>query len=654
MLSGLRRLINSTLGKLLALAVLVVIGIAFAAGDISSWHLGSGTAKSSIVATIDGEEITDQDVTARAQTQLMNIRQQNPDVTMQQFLDAGLLDQVVDDMVNGKSLEAYAKKLGMHVTDKQVDAEIASIPAFQGLDGKFDQKTYEQLLASRQLNSTLFRADVRRSLLARMLIDPISSAKQMPATLAQPYASTLLEQRNGQALLIPIQAFGPGAAPTDAEIKSFYQSHAAKYLIPERRVMRYALMSPSSMPALGEPSEAEIASAYKAGAARFAPSEDRTLEQVIVGDEAGAKALADKVRKGMTMTQAARAVGLEAQTIKNVKLKDYIAQSGAAIAQAAFAAKQGDVLVPGKAALGWPVVRVAAVNKIPGKTLDQARPDLIKDIKERHAAEALADLQNRIDDGISNGSTFDQLVADNKLTAQKTGALIANGIDTDQPTQKPDDTRTTLAKAGFDMQQGDSPQLVAIGSDGSFALVALDKVVAAGPPPLEKIKDRVAVDFRIDRALEQARKAAAQVVAAADKGESFAKAAAATGLKLPPIRDFSVKRIDIARQPDQQIPTPVKLLFSMKPRTAQLTRVNEGGPTGYFVVYLDKVVPGDATGNADLLVSTRNALGGVIGRELAEQFVKSVKDEIGVKQNADALKRVRSQLTGSGAADQGS
>ena len=74
--------------------------------------------------------------------------------------------------------------------------------------------------------------------------------------------------------LIPASAVNAGPAPTYAEVQAWYQRNVARYSVPERRVIRYAVVSPDSVKAQATPTEAEIAAAYKENAARYAPTEN--------------------------------------------------------------------------------------------------------------------------------------------------------------------------------------------------------------------------------------------------------------------------------------------------------------------------------------------------------------------------------------------
>jgi len=52
--------------------------------------------------------------------------------------------------------------------------------------------------------------------------------------------------------------------------------------------------------------------------------------------------------------------------------------------------------------------------------------------------------------------------------------------------------------------------------------------------------------------------------------------------------------------------------------------------------------------NDPLVAALGRELGGVIGREYAEQFRKALRDEVGVKRNPAAVRAVRERLVGGG------
>ncbi|WP_066479781.1 MULTISPECIES: peptidylprolyl isomerase [unclassified Sphingomonas] len=647
MLSVFRRLIFSRIGGIVTLVFLVVIALAFAAGDITGLRSGAPAATS--VARVGDEDITSTELIQRARLEVEAARQRNPLADMSQFIAAGGLESVLDQLISGQVLRQFATDAGMVVSQKFVDGQIASIPAFQGFDGKFNQQTYEQRLRERGITSEQLRDDIRRETLAGWLINPTIGARQISAAMAAPYASLLLERREALIGFIPSEAVDAGGPPDDKALQAYYGRNRPRYTIPERRTVRYALVTPQSVAGQTTPSEAEIAQAYQRDAARFAASEQRTVRQVVIADQAAANRLAAQVRGGTSLEAAARTAGFEPTLFTEVSKADLGRQTAPAVADAAFAAAQGAVAGPVRSPLGWHVVRVEAVRVVPARTLAQAREALASELRQAKTVAALNAMQSKLDDGISEGSTFDELVTDAKLKAQSTGSVLANGLNPDAPAQ-PDPALARIIQAGFAANQGDDPEVVQVGEDGTFALVALGAIQEAAPPPLARVRDAVLRDFVAERAFDRARTIAEGVAAKVNAGTALPDAMRQTGLKLPAPTPAKLSRAQLAAQQrnrEAQVPPAIELMFAMTEKRAKIARGDN--TSGWFVVYLEDIIPGDAKGNAQLIGASRSALGGVIGREYAEQFVKAAEAEAGVKRNLGALNKVRSDLAGQSA-----
>jgi peptidyl-prolyl cis-trans isomerase D len=644
MLSFFRRIINSKAGMVVTFIILGIIAIAFAAGDITGTS-GSPSLSGGSVATVSGEKVTEKDLVGRVQTELQAARQQNPAVTMEQLLAQGVLQSTLDRTINGLALEAFGKAQGMVVSKRSIDGVIASIPGLRGPNGQFDPANYQRLLADQKLTDAQVRTDIARDIIAQQLMLPTQGATQVPMKVALPYASLLLEKRTGQVGFVPARAADTGAAPTDAELQAFYRRNIARYTIPERRVVRYALVSPEQVKARSVPTDAEIAAAYNQQPTRFAAAEKRTIAQVVVADQAGANALAAKLKAGTSIADAARAAGLEPAVQTGVTKTAYAAANTPGTADAAFAAAQGGVIGPVRGPLGWVVAKVDGVEQVAGKTLEQARPDLVAELSKQKLQQALADVHDKLDDALAKNATFDEAVADQKLTAQTTPALLASGGNPDAPGAPADPAVTPIVAAAFQMAEGDPAQLVPTGSDGGFAVVAIGRVVAAAPRPLAQIRGQLVADVTADRARAAARKLASDILAKANRGMPLAQAMATSGRALPPVQPAGATRAQLAAQQGNVQP-PLALMFSMAKGNARLLEAPNN--EGWLIVKLDTIVPGNAAAVPQSVAGARGSLARTVGREYAEQFARAVRGVVGVKTDAAALAKVRADLTGTG------
>ncbi|WP_066660018.1 MULTISPECIES: peptidylprolyl isomerase [unclassified Sphingomonas] len=642
MLTNFRRIIFSTPGKIVALLLLVALGVGFAMMDVQNLGVGGPSANGALVEVGD-KKLTQQEMQDRLRNALERVREQQPMLDMAQFVRTGGFDQVLNQVIDGMALEEYAGEHGMVVSPAAIDGQIASIPAFQGFDGKFSQQRFDQFLSEQRITAEQVRSDIRRETLVQWLMAPIANPGPVPAELALPYASLMLERRKGSVGYIPIGAIAPGTPPTEAELQAYYKKNVGRYSLPERRVVRYAVVTPTQFEAGAKATEAEIAAEYKKNAAQYAASTRRNLAQIIVADENAAKGIAAKVKAGTSMADAAKAAGLQASTVPNAEKQAFARASSPAIADAAFAGAQGAVVGPLRSQLGWHIVKVEGIEQVAGKSLDQVRGELAEAIAKTKLATALADARAKIDSEIAGNATFDEVVAGSKLKPGTSAPLFADGRAAIGGEAAPDPTLAQIAQAGFSMEATDDPQLIPLGSEGAFALVKTDRVVAAAPRPLAEIRPTVADDLVRSRQLDGARKAANAIVAKLSKGMPIAQAMKESGLKLPAIQPLDASRGQLAQMGDQ-LPPPVRLMFSMAEKKAKAIPAPERG--GYWIVQLDDIEEGNAKGNAALIGQTRGQLAQLIGNEYVEQFAAAARKAVKVKRNEAAIAALKAQLSG--------
>ncbi|MEG3144697.1 SurA N-terminal domain-containing protein [Sphingomonas sp. RT2P30] len=657
MISLFRRMINSRVG--LTLSFLALFGFALlglgGSGIFTGGGFGGTTASGDDVAKVGKVAISGSELRARVESEYQNYFQEAQQARQQplplaQFITQGGMDGTYERLINSQAIEQFATRQRMSVDDKYALAQIT--PQFlNAATGKFDQRKFEQVLQAQHLTVPQVTRDVRQGLLQRQLVDPIMRASQVPTRLAFPYASMLLERRDGQVGLIPASAIRGGAAPTDTELADFYKRNTARYMVPERRVVRYAIISPDQVKAQSTPTDKEVADTYQNQRARYLPSEKRTIVQVLVADQVAAGALAAKVKGGTSLEAAAQAIGLSAATIKDTEKAAYAAQGSEALATAAFGATRGAMVGPISTPLGYAVARIEAITAVPGKSLAQAHDEIVKALTAVKTQTELGKLHDAIDDAISNKTSFGDVVNTNKLTAVTSAPLTANGANPDDPKAQPDPNMVAIAQAAFAIDPAQGPQMAPIGADGSFALVAIDHIVAAAPRPLAQMRDTVARDFVAERNLKEARKIAYAMTAQLAKGVPIAKALAGTGLALKPAQTVSAARVQVLNRPNNA-PAPqwLALMFNMGARTAKVLETPDHA--AYLVIWLDKVTPGDATTQPRAVSGISADLSRSIGREYAEQFVKAMRSTVGVSKNDAAMARLRASLSGQASPDQ--
>lgn len=608
----------------------------------------AGQLGSDTIASVGGEKITTDRVRDETQRQLDRLRQQNPELDMAAFLRRGSLEEVVNQLLDLTAAAAFGESQGLVATKRMIDAEIVKIPAFQGVTGKFDENAFRATLAREKVTERDLREQIRLGLMQRQLVLPAAGSPFVPQGIAMQYASLLLETRTGMVGAVPTKAMGAGAEPNEADVAAWYRQNIGRYTIPERRVLRYAVLGAENVAAQAKASDAEIAAAYARNPA-YAASEIRTLSQVVLADEKAARAFAQKVAAGTSFAQAAQQAGYAASDIAvgDKTRDDYARMSSPQVASAVFTAAKGTTVGPIRSGLGWHVVKVENVKTTPAKPLAAVRGEIATAIEKQKTQDALNDLATRIENAISGGTSFADVVKNEHLNVVQTPPVTATGQAPDAPAgwTAPADL-APLLRGAFQMDPSDQPAVAPIVPNQRYALVSVAQVVAAAPPPLAQIHDRVKTDLMAWRASQRAKAIAQAIVSKINSGIPPAQAFAQAGVALPPSQPLSATRRDIAKQ-GQQVPPALAMLFSLPRGKARL--LDAGEARGWFVVYLDKVVPGDASKEPGLAQAVRGQFGQLVSEEYAQQFVDSVSARVKVKRNDAALAKLKGDLmTGAG------
>lgn len=644
-MSVFRRLSKSKFGTaIVATGMLIVIG-GFVVADLQ--NVGSGTLGigmgSSTLAEISGERVTDRDMSDAMQRRLQQARQQNPEADYAAI--AGDFERVLDAIIENRAIIAFAQKYGFHLSKRLVDAEIAQIPQTRGLNGQFSEQAYQGWLAQQRLTDGQVRQIIAGSLLQRLLLAPVGANPRVPVGMATPYASMLLEAREGQAATIPAASFRGGLNPSDADLQRFYAANGARYTVPEQRVVRIARIGPEQVNITA--TDAEIAAYYNANQASYGAKETRTLSQAVVPDRNTANAIAARAKAGGTLAAAAAPAGANAAvtTLRDQTRQAYSSLGGQQAAAAAFGAPSGAVVGPVQSDFGWVVVKVDSIRREGGKTLAQARSEIAERLTAQKRSQAIEDLVTRVQDAIDDGANYGEAAGQARLPVTTTPLIIANGTSRADPAYRAPQELAPAIQAGFEIAPNDPPEIVSLPDKQSYALVSPAQVVPAAPAPLASIRERVANDWITDQATRRARDAANVIAAKTARGVPLAQAVREVQVPLPGVRPIAGRRIDIANA-SGPVPPPIRMLFTLPQGKSSV--VADAQSRGFFVVKVDKIVPGNALLQPALIGRMQRDLLASLSQDYAAQFMAAIRQDLKIRRNEAAIQAMKRRLISGG------
>ena len=638
MLSTFRNLTKTKSGKIILALLGISIVASFGLADIGNQGFGltGGT-----LARVGSKELTEREVSKAFERALTQARQQNPEADYASL--AKDFDPLVAALLQEKAMLAFADTNGLIVSRRLVDAEIARLPNTRGLDGKFSDQAYAAFLQAQRMTDAELRQSLYSGLLQRLMLTPVVGSSKIPLGVAGPYASMLLEARQGEVALVPAALFRAGLNPTDADLEQFYAGNKARYIVPEQRVLRMASLGPEQVASMVA-TDTEIAAFYTANQAIYGGKDVRVLSQAVVADRSAADAIVARIRSGASFVAASAPAGLSAADVSvgPQSREQFNALAGAKVAAATFAAKPGSLVGPIQSDLGWHVIKIESATREAGKSLAAARPEIVAKLTPEKRIEALTDLVTRVEDAIADGSSFAEVAAANRLAIIETPPITATGVARSNPGYTFPANLAAVLKTGFDASPDDDATVETLPNNSGFVVLAVGRIIPAAPAPYAALRPQLTNDWIVKRASDRARAVASAIAARTAANVPLAKAIAEAGVPLPKLQPVALRRIDLA-QIKGPVPAPIRMLFNLAAGKSRM--VAASGGRGYFIVKVVRVVPGNALTQPGLIARAQAEFGEVAGQEYAQQFVGAIEDKMRVSRDATAIAAAKKRLT---------
>ena len=649
MLSTLRKkLASGFILLILGLGILSLVLTDFGTSGMGGLGaLGGGGAGTQQLARVNGNPIDDSEIGDMVNRSFQAARQGNPTLDMATFVAEGGYDEILHQSIVARAIRDYAAARGLVASDRMIDREIVNIPAFRNFAGQFDQSAFRAALARERLTEERLRDDIARTLIQRQLLAPVALGMRAPEGVAREYASLLLERRRGLVGAIPAQMLVPGINPTDAQLAQFYRQNQAAFTLPERRVVKYAVIGPAQIAATAAATEAEIARVYQNSTAAYGPRETRTIQSIVLPTQAAAQAFAERVRGGTGFLDAASQAGFSASdvTLADQRREQFAAATNPQVAAAAFGAAQGALAGPIRSELGFHVVRVERITNVPARPLEAVRGDIARAIELRKRGDAMNALVGRIEEQLGEGASFEETARGAGLAIVVTPPITAQGQSADgTPWQAAPELRAVLASA-FDIEAEEpEPVVEQLPGEARFVLLGIERVDPAAAPPLAQIRERVRTAFIQRAAMQRARRIADAIAARINAGTPAARAFAESQPRLPQVEPVEMRRLEISRA-NQQVPPALMTLFSIPEGRARVLATPNND--GWFIVAHVARTPGDAATNPQLIATTRQEFNRSASEEIAQQFARAVELASEIERNPEAIARARTQAGGS-------
>ncbi|WP_238122629.1 MULTISPECIES: peptidylprolyl isomerase [unclassified Xanthobacter] len=598
---------------------LIVLTLSFVVWGIADVFRGFGA---STIATVGKTEIPAADFRNQYLEQIQMIgRRTGRGLTQEQARAFGLDRQVLNQMLADATLDEEAHRLGLAIGDAQMAQAIADNPNYRrpGADS-FDAAYFDQLLRANGLTEQRFVAAEKKRALRDQVLQSLGAGITAPKVLLDALHRFDGEMRNVSYVLVTAGVARDLAAPTDEQLKAYFESHKVSFRAPEYRKISVLALTPQTLAGGITITNDEAKAAYEHEIARFGSPEQRELQQIVFAKPDEATAALERIKAGTPFVDIAKERGLTAaDTDLGLVAKGAIIDPK--IADAAFALDDGATSGPVQGRFGTVLVHVARV--VPGTTqpFDAVKGELMQELALAKARRELLDKHDAIEDERASGATLAE-------AAQKLGLKLDVIDAVDRSGHTPAGTAVEVPggadviAGAFAAAPGVETDTVQLPQNGGFVWYETNAVTPSRDRTFEEAKALVVTRWRDAEIAKAVEAKAKELLAKAEAGTPLAEVAGAAELPLQTMDGLRRGRADGNFSTES-----VQAVFQAKDGGFGMTAAATA--PGRIVFQVTKVIeppPGsDPRVAADLTQQMEN--------DLLLQYLNALQSQIGVHVN---------------------
>ncbi len=484
MLALMKSLMNSFVGKIIVM--IIIAGMAFWGVDQMFAQLRGGIGSNMAAAGSRGFDAVTFDRRVESVIRNINADSEEP-VTKPELLEQGVIDQVFQLEAAKLTLLGYADSIGVHPSTDAVVEELKNIDAFKNpLTGALDLDTYRDVLYRSRITQADYEQQLSDDLTMKALRDAAGAAIFPPKTLSGLQARYIGEARNVGWFILDTSSLPEPDAPTEDEIRAYYDENLEALKQPERRMIDVLRMSAEDFLSEVTVTDQEVATVYEASKSeRYSEPDTRTYVELMFSSREAARTAFGLLAAGADPASVEGVASRETRTGRRESVSDPL------LAEAMFGAgkQSGALFGPAERGDQWLVARLVSVQPGAVFPLEQVEGEIRDQLSRERAAVLLFEKMEALDRAIGAGYPISQI-------AEEVGVPLITFAPVDQSGR----TREGVALMGlisageafqqaFEIPVGETSNRIDIGE--ATYLTSPHKVLESYTPEFEELREDV-------------------------------------------------------------------------------------------------------------------------------------------------------------------
>jgi peptidyl-prolyl cis-trans isomerase D len=460
-----------------------------------------------------------------------------------------LKNRALETLITQKLVSQEARRIGLDVTEKEIQEQILSYPAFQ-TKGRFDESRYRSLLNNNRMKPEDFEATIAQDLLQNKVEQFLMSFSPVTDQDVLDHYTYANEKVKVSFVKFLPETFRDAVKLDQAPMEAYFNEHKEDYRIPEKIKIAYIVLDPDQFAGQVKVSDRQVKDYYEENIASFKVKKEIRARHILFKLEQGAtEEDAEKVKaRAMSVLKKARNGGDFADLAKQYSEGPTKEDGGdlgyfsagqmvKPFEEAAFKLEKGKISDLVRTSFGYHIIKVEDIKEARTKDLEEVREQISKSLSGVAAADLVHEKALSLIDQMPYDVNLIKYAGEHDVAIKESGYFSQ---DEDIPEIGGDEK---LLKSIFSLQADEVSELIEF--KNKFYIIQVSERKPSYLPDVKEV-DKLKEDYRSHLAGAEAKSAAEGYLAELGQGKSWVEVSKKHGLT-PETTDFFTRAESIPK-----------------------------------------------------------------------------------------------------------
>ena len=284
-----------------AYLIVGLITVPFALFGIQQYVGGSAN---SVIAIVDGEDITVNTYYQQFNTQQRNLQQQLGS-SYSDEIDFALRQTLIDTLINEKLLENFTNSMKLVTLEEEVRSFIQSNPVFQ-VDGVFSEDRYIQLLRLNNFTPLGYELEQSKSMSLDQIKRNLNNSAFLSTVQIKQLNDLSSQQREVSFLVLNTEKYKDQIVVNQKQVSEYFDNNKLNFIEGRKVQVDFVELSFDNIEQQIEPDNETLQKLYIENEELYTNPEQRRAQHILLEEVSNASAILKEIKQGANFSELAR------------------------------------------------------------------------------------------------------------------------------------------------------------------------------------------------------------------------------------------------------------------------------------------------------------------------------------------------------------